>query len=293
MTNQSPKAPGNFCEKHRIGGITSSTVSMKLCDVCGARPTQKGYVTNVCDPRAPHACNCICHTNSKLKGVCEHCLPLPKAPKCEVHTFVTKDVCGCKSYPDALPSEEELSFDITKVPQSPCTDKLNCDYLCTGKCQKTSEEEHCNVDSYADGDPNLSTPPTPSGEIEKLLDSIDKDVFDCADAIQNALGAEHGRMSHVRLEKVLEYLQEWTPIWMRDETFTPPYIPEKIGTDKIRNYIKSLQKHSQELEEENRKMRQGIEEALVELRSGTSDAMSITVAKSQLIQALSSLPPKV
>lgn len=33
---------GNFCKTHRGGGITSSTVSRKPCNVCGATPSKSG-----------------------------------------------------------------------------------------------------------------------------------------------------------------------------------------------------------------------------------------------------------
>jgi hypothetical protein len=40
---KTPKKPSaNYCEKHRKGGITSSTVSAKPCTICGRVPTKTG-----------------------------------------------------------------------------------------------------------------------------------------------------------------------------------------------------------------------------------------------------------
>jgi len=41
MTKE-PTPSAHFCKHHRSGGITSSTVSMKPCVVCGAVPTKAG-----------------------------------------------------------------------------------------------------------------------------------------------------------------------------------------------------------------------------------------------------------
>ena len=43
MTPTPPPPAGNYCEQHRKGGIQSSTVSAKPCDVCGETPTKAGF----------------------------------------------------------------------------------------------------------------------------------------------------------------------------------------------------------------------------------------------------------
>lgn len=91
----------------------------------------------------------------------------------------------------------------------------------------------------------------PSIDIQKTLDAIDKDVFDCADAIQNALSCVGSRPDPVKAE---EYLMDWVPKWMRDETFTPDQVPEKIRTDKVRNYIRQLESEHRELASMLRRM---------------------------------------
>lgn len=84
-------------------------------------------------------------------------------------------------------------------------------------------------------------------EMERLLDVIDKDVFACGDALQNAYYTLKGRrqFDSAAVDKAEEYLREWPPVWMRDETFTPAQVPEKIGTDKIREYLRTLQSQLQ------------------------------------------------
>ena len=83
-----------------------------------------------------------------------------------------------------------------------------------------------------------SIDPITSAEIQKLLDSIDKDMFDCADAIQNALSCVGSRPDPV---KAKEYLMDWVPKWMRAETFWPDQVAQKIGTNEIRSYIRTLE----------------------------------------------------
>jgi hypothetical protein len=45
MKNEKKATARNFCEQHRKGGIQSSTVSTKPCDVCGATPSKAGFAT--------------------------------------------------------------------------------------------------------------------------------------------------------------------------------------------------------------------------------------------------------
>lgn len=71
----------------------------------------------------------------------------------------------------------------------------------------------------------------PSAVLARLK-QIEKDVFDCCDAVQNALGTLNPDRSE-REAKAVEYLKEWTPTWMREETFTINEIPEKLGTAEI------------------------------------------------------------
>lgn len=89
-----------------------------------------------------------------------------------------------------------------------------------------------------------------TSEIEKILDSIDKDVFDCGDALQNAYGTlKHRRpFDSAAVEKAEEYLRDWPPVWMRDELFIPSQVPEKIGTDKIRDFIRQQEERIKTLE---------------------------------------------
>lgn len=84
-----------------------------------------------------------------------------------------------------------------------------------------------------------------AAEMQKILDSIDKAVYDCGDAVQNALGSSD-------VQKMVEYLTDWTPKWMWEETFTLDQIPQKVGTDEIRNYISQL-------EADNAKMREALQ----------------------------------
>lgn len=114
----------------------------------------------------------------------------------------------------------------------------------------------------------MSTENTPSAKINSLLDSIDKDVFDCCDALQNAYGTlkHRGLYGMEASEKVEEYLRDWPPTWMRDDTFILSQVPEKIGTDKVRDYIRTLQADNESLKQENKAMRETLEFAAMMLK---------------------------
>lgn len=87
---------------------------------------------------------------------------------------------------------------------------------------------------------------------EKLLDDIEKSLFDCADAIQNALGSTS--------DKAKEYLSsDWLPAWMVQDTFTIDRVGEKSGTDKVRVYIRTLEAENKLLREEWERMREELE----------------------------------
>lgn len=109
---------------------------------------------------------------------------------------------------------------------------------------------------------------TQAEEMEKLLQGIDKTVFQLIDAIQNADSVLE--LNAQAVGKTKEYLTEWVPAWTRG-TLTSEDIQKRLGTDSILSYLRTLQS-------ENKKLREKVFE-LVSPRAadGTTIAQQKTV----------------
>ena len=104
---------------------------------------------------------------------------------------------------------------------------------------------------------------TKAQTVPELVDQIDKDVFDCCDALQNAYITlkNRGQFSTVSAAvKAEEYLREWPPVWMRDDTFLPDQVSQKIGTDRIREYLLSQESELTRLREDNERLKKQLYE---------------------------------
>lgn len=104
-------------------------------------------------------------------------------------------------------------------------------------------------------------PDTKAQSVPELLDQIDKDIFDCCDALQNAYGTLKYRGQFSTAEaavKAEEYLREWPPVWMRDDTFVLDQVPAKIGTDKIRQLFLSQEAELTRLRGENENLKTAV-----------------------------------
>lgn len=107
---------------------------------------------------------------------------------------------------------------------------------------------------------------TNNGEIQTIIDGIDKDCFDLCDSLLNAEGALEGRPNIARAQ---EYLKELPPKWSQPGMDILD-VSKAIRTDKLRDYISSLQQERDAWEKDARMMREVLER-LTMTGGGTTD----------------------